>query len=104
MQKRFILFPLLTVVALVAFVAISLTVFAVGVDAATAPSEEMTRLETIEVAPVQAEPVVIESQVKYESYSGHGCAGAHSVKMQLTNKGQQETIETSEAQLLTQAK
>jgi hypothetical protein len=96
MQKRFILFPLLAAAALVAFIALSLTVFAIGVDPVAAQSDAVTTIEV--VAPVQAEPAVIESQVKYEGYAG-GCN--HSVKMQMTYQDKQET---SGEQLLTQVR
>jgi hypothetical protein len=95
MQKRFILFPLLAAAVLVAFVALSLTIFAIGVDPVAAQGDEVTTIEV--VAPVEAEPVVIESQVKYEGYAG-GCS--HSVNMQMTQKSDQKP---SDEQLLTQA-
>ena len=95
MQKKFILFPLLAAAALVALVAVSLTVFAIAVDPAAAQSDEVTTIEVI--APVQAEPAIIESQVKYEGYAG-GCS--HSVKMQMTQKSDQKALDE---QLLTQA-
>jgi hypothetical protein len=101
MQKRFILFSLLAAVALVAFVAVSLIVYAIGIDSAAAQSDEVTTLEAIEAAPVQAEPVVNESQVKYEGYTGGGCS--HSVQQMMTHKTDKETIEAPDEQLLTQA-
>ncbi len=94
MQKKFILVSLLASIALIALVAVSLTVFALTVAPAAAQSEEVV---TIEVAPVQAEPAAIQ-QVRYEGYSGEGCS--HSAKMQMT---QQETQQAPEDQLLTQA-
>ena len=102
MQKRFILFPLLVAVALVAFVTVSLTVFAIGIDSAAAQSDEVTTIEAIEAAPVQAEPVVIESQVKYEGYTGGGCS--HSVQQMMTHKTDKETIEAPSEPLLTQVR
>ena len=101
MQKRFILFSLLAAVALVAFVAVSLIVYAIGIDSAAAQSDEVTTLEAIEAAPIQAEPVVIESQVKYEGYTGGRCS--HSVQQMMTHKTDKETIEAPDEQLLTQA-
>jgi hypothetical protein len=97
MPKKLILIPLIASVALVALVAVSLAVFALAVDPATAQSEQAV---TIEAAPVHAQPAVIESQVKYEGYSG-GCS--HSAKMQMTYKSDQKTLETPTDQLLTQA-
>ena len=101
MQKRFILFSLLAAIALVALAAASLTVYAIGIDSAPAQSNEVTTIEAIEAAPVQAEPVVIESQVKYEGYTGGGCS--HSVQQMMTHKTDKETIEAPDEQLLTQA-
>ena len=63
--------------------------------AAPKTGDEVTTIEVI--APVQAEPAVIESQVKYEGYAG-GCS--HSVNMQMTQKSDQKTLDE---QLLTQA-
>ena len=102
MQKRFILFSLLAAVALVAFVAVSLIVYAIGIDSAAAQSDEVTTLEAIEAAPVQAEPVVIESQVKYEGHTGGGCS--HSVQQMMTHKTDKETIEAPTEPLLTQVR
>jgi hypothetical protein len=101
MQKRLILFSLLAVVALVAVVAaVSLTVYAIGINSVAAQSDEVTT-EAIEAAPVQAEPVVIESQVKYEGYTGGGCP--HSAQQMMTHKTDKETIEAPSEPLLTQA-
>ncbi|GIK41379.1 MAG: hypothetical protein BroJett011_52120 [Chloroflexota bacterium] len=97
MPKKLILIPLIASVALVALVAVSLAVFAFAVDPATAQSEEAV---TIEAAPVHVQPAVIESQVRYEGYSG-GCS--HSTKMMMTDKSDQKTLETPSDQLLTQA-
>jgi hypothetical protein len=102
MQKRFILFSLLAAVALVAFVAVSLIVYAIGIDSAAAQSDEVTTLEAIEAAPVQAEPVVIESQVKYEGHTGGGCS--RSVQQMMTHKTDKETIEAHNEPLLTQVR
>ncbi len=97
MKKKFILVPLVATVTLVALVAVSLTVFALVVDPAAAQSDKTVTLET---APIHVEPVVSESQVRYEGFSDGGCS--HSAKMQLTYKSNQETIETPNDQLLTQ--
>ena len=102
MQKRFILFSLLAAIALVVLAAASLTVYAIGIDSAPAQSDEVTTLEAIEAAPVQAEPVVIESQVKYEGYTGGGCS--HSVQQMMTHKTDKETIEAPTEPLLTQVR
>ena len=100
MQKRFILFSMLAAIALVALVAASLTVYAIGIGSAAAQSNEVTTIEAIQAAPVQAEPVVIESQVKYEGYTGGGCS--HSVQQMMTHKTDKETIEAPTEPLLTQ--
>ncbi|MCL4298133.1 MAG: hypothetical protein KJ077_20500 [Anaerolineae bacterium] len=97
MPKKLILIPLIASAALVALVAVSLAVFAFAVDPATAQSEEAV---TVEAAPVHVQPAVMESQVRYEGYSG-GCN--HSTKMMMTNKSDEKTIETPSDQLLTQA-
>lgn len=97
MPKKLILVPLIASVALVALVAVSLAVFAFAVDPAAAQSEKSV---TIEAVPVHAQPAMIESQVKYEGFSG-GCS--HSASMQMTYKSDQKSLETSTDQLLTQA-
>lgn len=102
MQKKYILSSLLVAAALLMFMAASLAVFAIGVDIATAQTEQTITLEAVEVAPVLAEPAVIESQVKSAGYAGSGGC-MHSVNMQMTyNKSNQETIDTPSDQLLTQ--
>lgn len=101
MQNKYILSSLLVALALLVFVAASLAVFAIGVDSAAAQAEKTITIEAVEAAPVLAEPAVMESQAKYEGYTGGGCM--HSATMQMTyHKGDKETIETPSDQLLTQ--
>lgn len=99
MQKNYILSSVAVAAALLVFVAASLAVFAIGVDSAAAQTEKTITLEAVEAAPVQAEPVVRESRVSYQGYSG--CM--HSTSMQMTyHKSDKETIDTPNDQLLTQ--
>lgn len=103
MQKKYVLSSLVLAAALLVFVAASLAVFAIGIDSAAARTDKTITIEAVEAAPVRAEPLVHESQVKYEGYyqAGGGCM--HSAKMQMTyNKSNKETIETPSDQLLTQ--
>ncbi len=96
MRQKLILFTVLAVVGIVVLAAASVTVYALSVG----QGEAVTPSEQVEVAPLQAEPVV-EPQaapVRYEHSSGHFCNS--SVKMQMTQKPVEET---SSDQLLTQA-
>ncbi len=97
MQKKFILVSLLASMALIALVAVSLTVFALTVVPAAAQSEQAV---TIEIVPVQAKPAAVQ-HIRYEGYSGEGCS--HSAKMQMTQKAE-EPKQTSAEQLLTQVR
>jgi len=103
MQKNYILSSLIAATALLVFVAASLVVFAISVDPAAAQTDRTITIEAVEAAPVQAAPVVIDSQVKFEGHyqAGGGCS--HSASMQMTyNKSDKEPIDAPSDQLLTQ--